>query len=205
MVSKRALELSLSELEGLSAPSAELEQYPTPPRVAATMVHLADLNGDLDNVVVDLGAGTGIIALGAALREPPRVVGIELDRDAILTAEANEREVAPPLAIDWIQADATGLPVCIEGATVLMNPPFGAQYTNRHADKEFLTAAASIAAVSYSLHNVGSRAFIESFVQDHAGAITHAFETEFTLDRQFDFHKLDTWEGRVELYRIDWT
>lgn len=204
MDSKKALALSLSELDPIQTPQAELEQYPTPPQIAATMVHLADLHDDLENPVVDLGTGTGIIAIGAALRDPPRVVAVELDRQALQTGRRNESRVSAPRLIDWLQADATALPLCLTGATVLMNPPFGAQRANRHADRRFLESAIEIAAVSYSLHNAGSREFIESFASDHGGQITHGFETQFQINRQFDFHTHDAISETVELYRIEW-
>jgi putative methylase len=88
--------------------------------------------------------------------------------------------------------------------TVLMNPPFGAQSGNEHADKAFLTAAAGIATVSYSVHNAGSAEFVESFASDHGGEVTHAFEAEFDLPLSFEFHTEESKAVDVEVFRIEW-
>jgi len=81
MATKRALAQQLGVVAGFEDPRAPLEQYRTPPELAAHLVHLADLRDDVDGrTVLDLGCGTGMLALGAALRGPDRVVGVDIDR-----------------------------------------------------------------------------------------------------------------------------
>jgi len=87
---------------------------------------------------------------------------------------------------------------------VVMNPPFGAQSGNEHADREFLATAAETAGVSYSLHNADSEAFVESFAADNGGEVTHAFAAQFDLPRQFEFHEDDRRSITAELFRIEW-
>ena len=205
-MSKRALEGKLAVVAGFTDPTAALEQYPTPPDIAAHVVHLADLRGDVaGRTVVDLGAGTGMFALGAALRGAARVVGVELDRDALDVARANERRVGARTPVHWIHGDATRAPLCLDGpVTVLMNPPFGAQSGNEHADRRFLESVATFADVSYSLHNAGSEEFVESFVADAGGEVTDAFRATFALDHQFDHHTAERRELDAEVYRIEW-
>ncbi|QLG62136.1 METTL5 family protein [Halorarum salinum] len=233
-MSKRALEGQLAVVAGFTDPTAALEQYPTPPDVAAHVVHLADLRGDLaGHTVVDLGAGTGMFALGAALRGAGRVVGVELDPDALAVARANERRVGARTPVHWVHADATRTPLCFDDAgadanegsdddtngdadadhdsapapapvTVLMNPPFGAQSGNEHADRRFLEAVSSFADVSYSLHNAGSEAFVESFAADAGGEVTEAFRATFHLDHRFDHHTDERRELDAEVFRIEW-
>ncbi|WP_423751589.1 METTL5 family protein [Salinirarus marinus] len=207
MATKAELEGQLTVVAGFENPQVALEQYPTPPELAAHVVHVADLNGDIeDRTVVDLGTGTGMLALGAALRGPKRVVGVELDRDALETARENRPRVGTRTDIHWVQADATHAPLCPDGpTTVVMNPPFGAQQGHEHADRAFLETAADVADVSYSVHNAGSREFVEAFAADNGGEVTHAFRATFELDRQFDFHEADRKELETEVYRIVWT
>ncbi|MFB6080593.1 MAG: METTL5 family protein [Haloferacaceae archaeon] len=206
MTTKAALAGRLAVVAGFDSPTAALEQYPTPPELAAHVIHVADLNGDVaGRTVVDLGTGTGMLALGAALRGPARVVGVEIDRDALETARANRLRVGTAAEIHWVRADATRAPLApAEGTTVVMNPPFGAQAGNEHADRGFLATAAEVAGVSYSIHNEGSRAFVESFAADNGGEVTHAFASSVALDRQFDFHEADRREIGVEVFRIAW-
>lgn len=205
MSSKRALERRLADLATFAEPRVELEQYPTPPGLAASVLHLADLQDDLDRPVVDLGTGTGVLALGAALRRPPRVLAIERDLDALETARGNERALDPPVSVDWIRADATRPPLSLPAATVVMNPPFGAQRGHEHADRAFLEAAADLATVSYSIHNAGSWEFVEAYSVDNGGLVTHAYQATIELDRQFPFHQADRAELPVEVFRIEWS
>jgi len=67
-----------------------------------------------------------------------------------------------------------------------------------------VAAAADVADVSYSIHNSGSRAFVESFATDRGGELTHAFAAEFDVDRQFDFHTSERETLDVEAFRVEW-
>ncbi|SDY15768.1 METTL5 family protein [Halopenitus persicus] len=207
MASRRSLATKLGVVAGFEQPSASLEQYPTPPELAAHVVHLADLQGDVEGrTVVDLGSGTGMLALAAALRGPARVVGLEVDADPIRTARENERRVGTNAPVHWVRGDATHPPLRIaEPTTVLMNPPFGAQDGNRHADRGFLAAAGAIADVSYSVHNGGSEEFVRAFAADNGGTVTHAFAAELDIENRFDHHTADSAAIDAEVYRIEWT
>ncbi|SFR47685.1 putative methylase [Halogeometricum rufum] len=206
MATKAALETQLSVVAGFENPRVELEQYPTPPGLAAHVVHVADLNGDVEGrTVVDLGTGTGMLALGAALRGPARVVGVDVDAEALDVARDNRVRVGTTTPIHWVRADATRAPLCVdEPTTVLMNPPFGAQRGHEHADRAFLRTAATLSDVSYSIHNTGSQEFVEAFAADEGGTVTHAFEATFSLDRQFEFHDEASKDIDTEVYRIEW-
>jgi len=208
MATKRALAQQLGVVAGFEDPRAPLEQYRTPPELAAHLVHLADLRGDVEGkTVLDLGCGTGMLALGAALRGPERVVGVDIDPAPLGTARDNERKVASTTSVSWVRADATDLPLRPDPAetTVVMNPPFGAQSGNEHADRAFLATAANVAGVSYSIHNDGSQEFVESFAADEGGDVTDSYRTEFELPRQFDFHDEEKRTIDAEVYRIEWS
>ncbi|QKY21535.1 methyltransferase [Halolamina sp. CBA1230] len=201
---KRALAERLHGLAGFRDPDVRLEQYPTPPDLAAHLLHLADLQGDIaGRDVLDLGTGTGILALAAACRDPARVLGLERDADALAVARENERAIAPGTSVDWLRADATRPPLSAV-STVVTNPPFGAQSGNEGADRAFLRTAASLADVSYSIHNAGSRDFVESFAADEGGEVTHAFAAEFEVPRLYEHHEQERAEIDVELFRIEW-
>ncbi|PSQ13932.1 RNA methyltransferase [Halobacteriales archaeon QS_8_69_73] len=202
---RRRLAQELGVVAGFEDPKAPLEQYHTPPELAAHIVHVADLQGDVeDRTVVDLGCGTGMLALGAALRGPERIVGVDVDPAPLSTAGENERRVGATVDLSWVRADATQLPLDADGVTVLMNPPFGAQTGNEGADRAFLETAADVAAVSYSVHNAGSESFVEAFAADNAGEVTHAFAADLELPRQFDHHTDDVRTVDVEAFRIEW-
>ncbi|WP_323171813.1 METTL5 family protein [Natrialba sp. PRR66] len=223
--SRRALARELESLADFTDPSPALEQYLTPPEIAAHITHLAGLQADLEGPVVDLGTGTGMLAIAAALAGADRVVGVDLDRDALELARENAASVDRAAAVDWVQGTVTphSLPLAPSetdvgfegeggnenenegGVTVLSNPPFGAQRGNRHADRTFLETARSIATVSYTIHNEGSQEFVESFAADEGGTVTHAFQAAFPIDRRFEFHTEASTELAAEVFRIEWS
>ena len=204
MTSRRALERELSVLQGFEDPCVEREQYVTPASIAAHLVHLAGMQGDLSRRVIDLGTGTGFLAIGAALAGAERVIGVDIDQTVLDIARRNEARVSLQTFVDWVAGDATAPPLCLDDVTVLMNPPFGAQRGQKHADRTFLATVAEIAAVSYSIHNEGSESFVESFASDNGGEVTHAFAAEFEIPRQFEFHDQEKADIAVEVYRIEW-
>ena len=206
MSTRSQLTQQLGVVAWFDDPRVDLEQYRTPPELASYLVHVADLQGDIEaKTVVDLGTGTGMLALGAALRGPARVVGVEVEREPLEMARQNRRRVGTTAPIHWIQADATrGSLRLDEPTTVVMNPPFGAQEGQSGADKGFLRTASAVADVSYSIHNRGSREFIEAFADDHGGDVTRAYRATFELDNPFEFHTEQRREIETEVFRIAW-
>lgn len=205
MRSRRSLARTLEAVADFEEPRVELEQYLTPAEVAAHVAHLAHLQGDLtDRTVVDLGTGTGMLAIATTFADPKSVVGVDVDAGALSIARRNERRLLDRPEIDWVQGDVERLPLCNERATVVSNPPFGAQRGRRHADRTFLETARRIASVSYTIHNGGSREFVESYAADEGGTVTHAFRSSLPVDRRFPFHDAESETVDAEVYRIEW-
>ncbi|ELY86571.1 type 11 methyltransferase [Natrialba hulunbeirensis JCM 10989] len=208
--SRRTLARELESIADFESPSPSLEQYLTPPEIAAHIAHLAGLQDDLERPVVDLGTGTGMLASAAALAGAEQVLGVDLDPDALALARENAARVGVASQTDWVRADVSRQPLpfmfarSAGSATVFSNPPFGAQRGNRHADREFLEAARSLAAVSYTIHNEGSQEFVESYAADEGGTVTHAFRAAFPIERRFEFHTSESEELAAEVFRIEW-
>lgn len=138
---------------------------------------------------MDLGCGTGVFALGAALLGASRARGVDVDAPSLAIA----RREAARLRVDveWIESDVRAW----EGRAdvVVMNPPFGAQA--RGADRAFLDAAFRSAPVVYSLHNAATRAFVEGYARDAGFAATHAWALVFPLRHQYRHQE----KARVEV------
>ena len=62
-----------------------MEQYATTPALATKVLHLAAVEfGDIeDKSVIDLGVGTGVLAIGAKLMGAGHVLGLDVDMDAL--------------------------------------------------------------------------------------------------------------------------
>lgn len=191
---KKQLEMMLERLEGFESPSFQREQYATSASVAAEMIFLAAMRGDLETVC-DLGCGTGVLAIGAALMGA-RAIGVEIDSKALDIARRNARKIG--VDVDFVRADVGRL--ALRGIdTVVMNPPFGAQKASA-GDRAFLKRAIETAKTVYSLHNLGSEGFIRSFIKPCTVEEIH--HVAFPLKRCFEFHSQDVRVIEVELYRI---
>lgn len=200
-----AIERQLAECRSFSSPDISLEQYATPPDIGAHLVHLAALQGDLTRPVVDLGTGTGVLAIGAVLAGAEAVVGVELDRNALKIARDNADRLGLEAEIQWVQGVAESPGLCVtESPTVLANPPFGAVNGSAGADRTFLSTAAAFGGVSYTLHNAGSHGFVSAFAEDHGGTVTRAYEAAFDIPRTFSWHDRDRATVTVEVIRIEW-
>ncbi len=195
------LERRLETVKGFPSPSSRLEQYQTPAPLAARLLFHAAVNGHITGMrVCDLGCGSGILAIGAALLGACEVVGIDADEPALALA----RENAGHLGVDvrFIAGNA-GDPDTLRQVgpcdTVVMNPPFGAQ--KAHADRPFIDAALQIALITYGIFNAGSRQFIESYIAGR-GRVGEVIGGILPIRRTFSFHSRPVREIPVEIVVI---
>lgn len=192
---KKKLEIMLERLSGFAEPVASLEQYETPACIAAELLYFASLKGDLEDTVYDLGCGTGILAIGAALLGAPEVKGFDIDGKALEIARQNAKSFNAD--VEFVQCPVEE--ISGRSHAVIMNPPFGAQ--NKGNDRPFLAKAVEVADVVYSIHNSGSCDFIKKFI--NPAVITDQYNTVFPIRRTFKFHKKDIEVVNVEIYRIE--
>jgi putative methylase len=203
MVRKRDLERALSQIEAHPLPNAYLEQYTTPSNVAAETLYLAAYVYDdvIDKTVVDLGCGTGRLAIGAALLGAKEVFGVDVDEVAVRAAQKNAEIMGVKEKTHWIVADID----VVKGSfdTVLQNPPFGVQ--RRRADRRFITKSLELSSTIYSFHKggEGNREFIKRFIEEHGGKVTTIFPLKMEIPRMFNFHTKKKKITQVDLYRIE--
>ena len=203
LVRKRDLERALSEIEANPHPKAYLEQYTTPSTVAAEALYLAAYVYDdiIDKTVVELGCGTGRLAVGAALLGAKEVFGVDLDGDAVRIAKRNAEQMGFKDNTHWIVGDIGVVTGCFD--TVLQNPPFGVQ--RKRADRRFITKALELSGRIYSFHKSGdsNREFIKRFIEEHGGEISKIFPVSMEIPRMFKFHTKKKQSTQVDLYLIE--
>ena len=222
LVRKLELEMLLSQIEPHPSPKPSLEQYTIPADIAATMLHIAAYNyGDIvGKTVLDLGCGTGRLALGAAFLGAKQVVGIDIDKDAIKMAFENSVRTNLKEKVQWITGDIDAIHGNFD--TVLQNPPFGVQ--RRKADRKFLEKALETGKIIYSLHKcpekdkvfikklkasktnvalVAPSPFLEKFVERRGGKIKVVYAVIMTIPRMFSFHTKRKHEFVADLYVIE--
>jgi putative methylase len=203
LVRKRDLERALSQIEAHPLPNAYLEQYTTPSDVAAETLYLAAYVYDdvIGKTVVDLGCGTGRLAIGAALLGAKEVFGVDVDGVAVRVAQKNAEKMGVKEKTHWVIADVD----VVKGAfgTVLQNPPFGVQ--RRRADRRFISKSLELSSTIYSFHKGGesNREFIKRFIERHGGRVTNIFPLKMEIPRMFKFHTKKKRSIQVDLYRIE--
>ncbi len=203
LVRKSDLERVLSEIEPNPSPNVYLEQYTTPSNVVADVLYLAAYVNDdvIDKTVLELGCGTGRLAIGAALLGAKEVYGVDLDLNAVRVAQKNAEALGVEKKIHWIAGDID----VVEGAfdTVLQNPPFGVQ--KRRADRRFITKSLALCNRIYSFHKSGdsNRVFIKRFIEEHGGKTNTIFPMVMEIPRMFKFHTKKKQNIAVDLYIIE--
>ena len=197
----KQLEMTLQKAAGYAKPRPSLEQYMTPAPLAARMLYHALMKGDIEGKnVCDLGSGTGVLAIGAALLGANSVKGVEKDPNAVAVATANAELLGAE--VEFIVSDILDatLPDKIGTCdTIIMNPPFGAQKV--HADRPFIDLAIKTAPVVYSIFNAGSTQFVKAFIRKRA-EVSEQVGSAFAIKRTFAFHTRDVLEFEVEILRL---
>ena len=176
-------------------PKPELEQYSTPVDITLEIIKHANSLGHLSGKVVDLGCGTGRLAIGAAILGAD-VTGYEIDEGALEQAEnySNEHK----LSIKWNNKAIENIEEKYD--TTIMNPPFGSQRPG--ADKIFLEKALEISDNIWSIHMAETKKFVEEFVELNSGKIISAYEFNFPLKKTMPFHTKDINNQKAILYHI---
>ena len=224
IIRKIDLERFLRDIVPHPFPQAHLEQYTTTEPIAATLLFLASYsNSDIiGKTIIDLGCGTGRLAIGASFLGAKYVVGIDIDKVAVKTAKETAKRLKINKNINWIIGDIS----VINGHfnTVLQNPPFGIQ--KRNADRKFLKKALEIGNIVYSIHShpsvdkkliqlfgkssnnlirVSPSSFLQKYIIKHNGHIIAVYSMLMTIPKMFNFHKKNKHSFLIDLYWIEKT
>jgi len=196
-VKQRELEILLQKVKPHPSPSATLEQYQTPAKIAAEVLYFAHGKGDLaGKKVLDAGCGTGIFAIGAKLLGAEEVIALDLDEAALGVAMANAHALGVDIGL--LTVDVADFPEPCD--TVIQNPPFGAQ--RKHADRPFLEHALKTADAVYTFHNSETEAWVAETVASLGGVVTDRLRFAFPIPHTFEFHRKEVVAVPVTLFRI---
>lgn len=222
LIRKLELETFLSLIDPHPSPKPSLEQYTIPPDVAATMLYIAAYTNDdvAGKRILDLGCGTGRLALGAAFLGANQAVGIDVDKASIKLAFQNAVKLNLKERTQWIIGDIDAVRGDFD--TVLQNPPFGVQ--RRRADRKFLEKALEVGKVVYSLHkhpirdetlirrmkankasliSTAPAPFLKKLTEEYGGKVKAAFTMIMTIPHMFSFHEKRKHEFLVDLIIVE--
>ena len=184
-VRKRDLAIKLQKISSHPKPKVALEQYTIPADLAAEILFTACyVYGDIEGKqVVDLGTGTGRLAIGASLLKAAYVVGIDIDPLSLAEAARTCRSLGGH--VDWALINVAATRGRVD--TVVMNPPFGTKQP--HADLDFLNVGLGIGSVVYSIHKSSTRTFLKKWLKEKGYETSEIVTTKMEIPHQFEFHR----------------
>jgi len=158
-ITKRKLEIILSRIRLPKNLKKELEQYPISSPLAARILWIAHTTyDDISNkVVLDLGTGSGVLAIGAALLGAEYVIGVDMDFEILKYAKAYARTLELS-NVDFLCINVERLNLRRKADTVVQNPPFGVYKPG--SDMLFLRSAIRSASVVYSIHKLETMEYV---------------------------------------------
>jgi putative methylase len=196
---KKQLEMILQKVPSYEKPIINLEQYQISAEIASDILFIAYQFGDIENkIVLDLGCGTGIFSIGAKIMEAKKVIGVDIDENCLKIAKKYAKETKEK--ITFIKKDIKE--VKIKCDTIIMNPPFGAQKSNKKADRKFIEKGFEIADIIYSLHLSKTVPFIEKMVNSLNGEINFNKKYNFPIKYTYNFHEKKVVNYEISLLRI---
>ena len=184
----------LESIETFSSPKDYLEQYQTPASVAGEMIHYISNNYSLKNYsIADLGCGTGILGIAAALCGCKNVFLFDIDEEALEIAKNNVESFELNDNVQIIQTDVNQLRLCDKlnkyFDLVITNPPFGIRSENG-ADVEFLKTASYLCNNTiFSLHKFSTVNFLKKFYNKNGVNDIKSFKIEYNLPKTYKFQK----------------
>ena len=198
----RRLAMLLSGLEPHSSKSVELEQYATDGDLAARWLVDIAAFGDLSAgcKVADLGAGNGVLGLGALAMGAGRAILVEADQAACDVAKLNAESLGFADSMEVIQATLGSEPVDLSSADVIIsNPPWGRQ-TSR-ADRPFLEAIIAASAPAHLLHSAEAT-HIEPLFDEAGWSVERYGEADFALPAAYSHHSRQRGRTRAAFWRL---
>ncbi|ADM12113.1 putative methyltransferase [Encephalitozoon intestinalis ATCC 50506] len=193
----KKLKMELSKVEDFSKMSVGLEQYMTPPDIAASMISI--IHSTYDDIegksILDLCCGTGMLSFACSYFSPSYILGVDLCPLALSVFKQNNLKFKAN--VDLLRCSIDDLTFINEKFdTAVINPPFGTKI--KHADIKAVDKALELCDVVYSLHKTSTREYI---VARYPSAEVLA-KIKYELPRRHDFHKKDKKIVEVDFVRI---
>lgn len=201
---RKDLEITLQRnVQSFENPKIELEQYQTPPRVAANLVFRAFELGDIvDKSIVDACAGTGILGIAARLMGANDITSVEVDKDLIDVMNKNFSLL--DIASIAITSDIFDWEPDKIFDTALVNPPFGINRMQRKfKDMDFIRKIKEFSKVIWSIHDGSptNQKKLPMIFQKNGLKVLEYYIDEFPLTNSYFFHTSKRKEYSVMVVR----
>ena len=192
----------LSGLVPHTCDSVELEQYSTDGNLAARWLTDIAAFGDLSEgcTVADLGAGNGVLGLGALAMGAGGAILVEADQAACDVAKSNAESTGFADSVEVIRAKLGSDSVDLSSADVVIsNPPWGRQ--TPRADRPFLEAMIATATPTHLLHSAEAT-HIQPLFEDAGWSAERYGEADFALPAAYSHHSRQRGRTRAAFWRL---
>ena len=198
----RKLAMNLSKLEQHLSKNIDLEQYSIDGELAAKWLSDLVAFGDLKKgcKVSDLGAGNGILGIGALLLGSEKVIFIESDPKACETINRNISLLGLQnrSEVRNIHIEQSNIPV-LDTDIIITNPPWGRQ--KEKADKPFLQSIMDNHTAAHILHYYRAT-HISNFFLNKGWKVEKYGEADFSLPATYDHHNRQRDKTRAGFWRV---
>lgn len=201
MTTKKELAIALSRLDDFANPKAKFEQYITDSNIAADILWQAHMRGDIAHkTIADLGAGTGVLGIGALLLGAKHVHFVEIDEDALKMCKKNvdSLSLSDVNHVSYHLGPIDHFSQRVD--VVIQNPPFGTK--QEHADRNFLMKAFSLADIVYTFHKTSTEGFVETIARDEGFVIRERAQYDFPLPHTYAFHEKTRGNTKVTIFAL---
>ena len=198
----RKLAMLLSKLEPHPCLDVELEQYSTDGNLAARWLTDIAAFGDLPEgcIIADLGAGNGILGIGALTLGASKTIFVESDEQACNITKLNLKNHGFEDVGEVIQSSIGDDEQYLEGVDLIItNPPWGKQIPK--ADRPFLQSIITSGKTAHLLHSANA-VHIEPFFIAAGWRAEKYGEADFALPAKYAHHSRQRDKTRVGFWRI---
>ena len=198
----RRMAMILSGLEPHPSNSVELEQYTTDGDLAVRWLSDIVAFGDLAEgcTVADLGAGNGVLGLGALAMGAGQALLVEADQAACDVAMLNAESMGFADSVELIQGTLGSDPVDLSSVDVIIsNPPWGRQ--TPRADRPFLEAMIAAETPAHLLHSAEAT-HIQPMFEDVGWLAEGYGVADFALPAAYSHHSRQRGRTRAAFWRL---
>lgn len=201
---QRHLAMQLSSLTPHPCQSIELEQYPTEGNLAAAWLTKIDIGDGFEGKhVLDLGAGNGVLGIGAAFLGAKHVTMVECDAMTVEVLQENVRNVDGMAMCTILESRVEGRPLAVEVPVdmAIMNPPWGVQ--TKRADRAFFeTIFAMQIPLIHFIHSIEAEHLLP-LAYENGYELHSIYQDDFRLPPAYAHHSKNKASTRIRCYRLE--
>ena len=198
----RSLAIQLSNLQEISSPNLNLEQYQTEGEIAARWLFDIQSFDDLKPGcrVVDLGCGNGILGIGAVLMGAGSAILVDSDEKSCEVSTRNVESLGISDSVKIVNSKIGEKDIEIREADIVVsNPPWGTQ--KKASDRPFLEEIISIGTIAHLMHS-SQATHIRNFFNEFGWSSEEYGDLDFALPATYGHHSRMRGRTRASLWRI---